>query len=148
VVYVYDTANVALIEWSNGVTGAELRNYPPGQYMVTVTDTLGCASSQMVEIGSEINVFNGVSPNGDGFNDIFHIDCIENFPNNIVRIYNRAGQLVYSHTGYDNSSVYFDGVGNEGIYISGNELPDGTYYYIIDKRNGSQPVAGYLELLR
>ncbi len=143
-----DTTNVALIEWSNGVQGPELRNYPPGQYMVTVTDTLGCATTQMIEIGSEINVFNGVSPNGDGFNDIFHIDCIQNFPNNIVRIYNRAGQLVYMHEGYDNTTVFFDGVGNEGIYLSGNQVPDGTYYYIVDKRDGSEPRAGYLELLR
>ena len=148
IIYVQDTTNLALIEWSNGVTGPELRNYPPGQYMVTVTDTLGCATSKMVEIGSEINVYNGVSPNSDGFNDIFHIDCIENYPDNLVRIYNRAGQLVYMHEGYDNSTVFFDGVGNEGIYISGNRVPDGTYYYIVDKRDGSQPVAGYLELLR
>ena len=27
-------------------------------------------------------------------------------------------------------------------------LPDGTYYYIVDKRDGSEPLAGYLELLR
>ena len=148
VVHVYDTANVALIQWSNGVTGPELMNYPAGQYTVTVTDTLGCAASQMVDIESEINVFNGVSPNGDGFNDIFHIDCIENFPNNIVYIYNRAGQLVYLEEGYDNSTIFFDGIGNEGVYLSGNLLPDGTYYYVVDKRNGSEAVGGYLELLR
>ena len=148
VVHVSDTANVALIEWSTGITGPELKNYPAGTYTVTVTDTLGCASSQSVEILSEINVYNGVSPNGDGFNDIFHIDCIQNFPNNIVHIYNRAGQLVYRHEGYDNSTVFFEGIGNEGIYLSGNEVPDGTYYYVVDKRNGSEPVAGYLELLR
>ena len=147
-IYVHDTANVATIQWSNGVVGAELRNYPAGRYMVTVTDTLGCENSQMVDIESEINVYNGVSPNGDGYNDIFHIDCIQNFPNNIVYIYNRAGQLVYVEEGYNNSTIFFDGIGNEGIYISGNRLPDGTYYYVVDKRNGSEPVAGYLELLR
>ena len=101
-----------------------------------------------MEILSEINVYNGVSPNGDGFNDIFHIDCIQNFPNNIVYIYNRAGQLVYRHEGYDNSTIFFEGIGNEGLYLSGNEVPDGTYYYVVDKRNGTEPVAGYLELLR
>jgi gliding motility-associated-like protein len=147
-IQLYDTANVALIQWSNGVVGAELRNYPAGRYMVTVTDTLGCEKSEMVDIDSEINVFNGVSPNGDGYNDIFHVDCIETFPNNIVYIYNRAGQLVYMEEGYDNSTIYFEGIGNEGIYLSGSQLPDGTYYYVIDKRNGSEPIGGYLELLR
>jgi gliding motility-associated-like protein len=148
VVHVYDSANLALIEWSNGIVGPELKNYPAGRYTVTVTDTLGCSSSQDVDILSEINVYNGVSPNGDGYNDIFHIDCIQNFPNNIVYIYNRAGQLVYVDEGYDNSTIYFEGIGNKGIYLSGNEVPDGTYYYVVDKRNGSEPVAGYLELLR
>jgi gliding motility-associated-like protein len=147
-IHVSDTANVALIQWSNGVVGSQLSNYPAGIYTVTVTDTLGCSNSQQVEILSEINAYNGVSPNGDGYNDIFHIDCIENFPNNIVYIYNRAGQLVYVEEGYNNNTIFFEGLGNEGIYLSGNELPDGTYYYVVDKRNGSEPLGGYLELLR
>jgi hypothetical protein len=29
----------------------------------------------------------------------------------------------------------------------GNQLPDGTYFYIVDKRDGSKPVAGYLEIV-
>jgi hypothetical protein len=29
----------------------------------------------------------------------------------------------------------------------GNNLPDGTYFYVIDKRNGSKPLAGYLEIV-
>jgi len=29
----------------------------------------------------------------------------------------------------------------------GNELPGGTYFYIIDKLDGSNPVARYLEIV-
>ena len=54
---------------------------------------------------------------------------------------------MYEVEGYDNSSVFFDGVSNKGINILGNVLPDGTYFYIIDKRDGTQPLSGYLELL-
>jgi hypothetical protein len=64
-----------------------------------------------------------------------------------VRIFNRAGTLVYEAEGYDNIDVYFDGKSNRGIAVLGNNLPDGTYFYVIDKRDGSKPVAGYLEIV-
>jgi len=44
--------------------------------------------------------------------------------------------------------VVFSGIGEKGVYAFGNELPDGTYFYIIDKRDGSKPITGYLELVR
>ena len=93
-------------------------------------------------------MFNGVSRNNDGQNDIFEIACIQDFPRNNVKIFNRAGTLVYEADGYDNQDVFFDGVSNRGINLLGTDLPDGTYFYIVDKRNGSEPKTGYLELLR
>ena len=42
----------------------------------------------------------------------------------------------------------FTGIGENGVYLAGRELPDGTYFYIIDKRDGSDAIAGYLELIR
>jgi gliding motility-associated-like protein len=98
-------------------------------------------------IQTEIHPFNGVSRNNDGRNDIFYIDCIGDFPDNIVRIYNRAGTLVYEDHGYDNIDIFFDGRANKGISVLGNNLPDGTYFYVIDKMDGSKPVAGYLEIV-
>jgi gliding motility-associated-like protein len=96
---------------------------------------------------TEIHPFNGVSRNPDGKNDIFQISCIEEFPNNLVKIFNRAGTLVYEAQGYDNQSVYFDGKSNKGMSVMGTNLPDGTYFYIINKRDGSKPIAGYLEVV-
>jgi gliding motility-associated-like protein len=96
----------------------------------------------------DITVYNGVSPNGDGQNDFFIVDCLQDFPNNIVKIFNRAGTLVYEATGYDNKTIYFDGVGNRGMYVDSKNVPDGTYFYIVDKRDGSKPKSGYLELSR
>jgi hypothetical protein len=55
--------------------------------------------------------------------------------------------MVYEADGYDNSGVFFDGKSNKGISLMGNNLPAGTYFYIIDKHDGSRPLAGYLELL-
>jgi gliding motility-associated-like protein len=120
----------------------------PGEiYTVTVVTLMGCAADTTFLIGSEIHPFNGISRNGDDKNNYFHIDCIEEFQSNVVRIFNRAGTLVYQAEGYDNNTVLFDGLSNRGISPMGNNLPDGTYFYVIDKRNGSKPLAGYLEIV-
>lgn len=146
-------SNVAIesIEWNaNGaiIAGPNLADIPAGMYDVTVTSQLGCSTTETVEIGTEIRPYNGISKNGDGRNEFFMIDCIENFPANNVKIYNRAGTLVFEIDGYDNVEALFDGKSNKGISPLGTGLPDGTYFYVIDKRNGSKPLAGYLELVK
>ncbi len=128
--------------------GTELINAFQGEYEATVTTLFNCSTTVPAVIGEDINIFNLVTANNDGENDIFIIDCIENFENNIVRVYNRYGTLVYEDEGYDNVTVFFDGVGNNGTYAGGNQLPVGTYFYIVDKRDGSEPQQGFLELLR
>lgn len=128
--------------------GTSLRELPAGTYRVTVISSSGCSVTKEFTIGTEINVFNGVSPNGDNRNDFFEIDCITDFPSNNVKIFNRAGTLVFEMNGYDNNTKVFDGKGNRGLYLIGDDLPDGTYFYVIEKNDGSKPQTGYLELLR
>ncbi|UII31307.1 gliding motility-associated C-terminal domain-containing protein [Fulvivirga ulvae] len=118
-----------------------------GVYTVTATTAKGCSVSEDVEIHTEINPYNGISRNGDASNDYFRIDCIDKYPENLVKIFNRAGTQVYEAEGYDNETTFFDGVSNKGISIIGTSLPDGTYFYVIDKRDGSKPTAGYLEIV-
>jgi gliding motility-associated-like protein len=148
--YMLNDVDIASVVWNvNGmdVSGPTLQNIPAGTYSVTVTSTLGCPETREMSVDTEIRPFNGVSRNGDGQNDIFHIDCIDQFPTNLVKIFNRAGTLVYEAEGYDNIDIYFDGKSNKGISLMGSNLPDGTYFYVIDKRNGTKPIAGYLEIV-
>jgi gliding motility-associated-like protein len=128
-------------------TGPIATGLDAGTYDVTVISSLGCERTKPFEVKTEIHPFNGVSRNNDGQNDIFHINCIESFPSNLVKIFNRAGTMVYEAEGYDNNGTFFDGQSNRGISIMGTDLPGGTYFYIIDKRDGSKPIAGYLEIV-
>ncbi|MFC6859207.1 Ig-like domain-containing protein [Zunongwangia atlantica] len=73
-------------------------------------------------------VYNEFTPNNDGSNDVFRIDCIENYPNNKLEVYNRYGDLVYETRGYQND---WDGTANRGPVLTNKPLPVGTYYYIL-----------------
>ena len=128
--------------------GADVYELYPGIYEAEVITTEGCTNKGEVEIKTEISAYNGISLNGDSRNDFFIIDCISLFPNNNVKIFNRSGVKVYEADHYDNGDKSFKGIGEQGLYAIGNQLPDGTYYYIIDKRDGSKLLAGFLELLR
>ena len=142
------------IRWTKEVdlTDAGTGNYVtgvfPGFYLVDVTTTKGCMQSGRVEVPTDIRNYNLVTQNGDGKNDKFVIDCISRFRDNNVKIFNRSGVLVYEATNYNNDDVVFEGIGKNGLYMTGNVLPVGTYFYIIDKRDGSRPRTGYLELVR
>jgi hypothetical protein len=141
-------------QWTDITTGNPVGSGPavydlfPGFYKVVVTSTEGCTNDGDGEVKTEIAPYNGISENGDGQNDFFIIDCITNFPNNNVKVFNRSGILVYEADGYNNNLISFKGVGEKGVYLQGLKLPAGTYFYIIDKRDGSKPIAGYLELDR
>ncbi|MEQ8580696.1 MAG: Calx-beta domain-containing protein [Marinoscillum sp.] len=88
----------------------------------------------------------GISPGGDGVNDSWVVPGIEGYPDNTVYIYNRWGTLVYEVGGYDNDSKSFKGDSNKGIVGNAN-LPDGTYFYVIDFGNGAKR-KGYLIIKR
>lgn len=133
---------------SSAGTGNYVTGLYPGWYAVEVMTTKGCTKDGRVEVPTDIRNYNLITQNQDNKNDAFIIDCISRFPNNNVKVFNRSGILVYNADGYDNLSVVFDGYGKNGLYMAGNMLPVGTYFYIIDKGDGSKPRTGYLELVR
>ena len=81
-------------------------------------------------------IYNGISANGDGQNDYFHIEGIERYRDNNLKIFNRWGVLVYEKDGYSNTEEPFDGHSNGRATISaGSKLPQGTYYYILEYKD-------------
>ncbi|WP_276381823.1 gliding motility-associated C-terminal domain-containing protein [Flavobacterium sp. H4147] len=83
-----------------------------------------------------IIIHNAFSPNGDGINDVFEIDNINDlacYPGNTVEIYNRWGILVFETTNYNNATNAFDGTSRGRTTIKQSDgLPTGTYFYILN----------------
>ena len=81
-------------------------------------------------------VHNAFSPNGDGINENFIIDNIDDincYPTNTVEIYNRWGVLVFDTTNYNNTTRVFNGMSEGRSTISQSSgLPTGTYFYILN----------------
>lgn len=82
-------------------------------------------------------VYNYVSANNDTYNDSFEIDYLRNiFLNYTIEIYNRWGTKVW--TGSANTADW-DGTSNTNLVIGSANLPDGTYYYVIDLHDADNP---------
>jgi len=94
------------------------------------------------------NIFNvpqAFSPNADGYNDLYVIQGLMEFPNHSLKIYTRWGALVLEAAPYLND---WAGTAVQGTLPLGEELPTGTYYYILDLGNGTAPLTGYIYLNR
>jgi gliding motility-associated-like protein len=112
-------------------------------YKLTLTGIGGCAVTDnvtLVVLKAPI-IPNTFSPNGDGQHDRWIIKSLESYPGATIEIYNRNGQIVYKATGYDPNNGW-DGTFN------GTPLPVGTYYYIINPKNGREILSGSITIIR
>ncbi len=101
-------------------------------YYLTVADDKGCEDYDSLRIlvrdkpFSKFFIPDVITPNGDGINDYWFIRDLERYPDNSVKIVNRWGDEVFSEKPYAQRW--------RGTW-KGNELPGGTYYYLIFVRN-------------
>lgn len=104
-----------------------------------------CTTQQLtIELSGEFQIFNAVSPDGNGKNETFIIQYIDVLPetkSNQVFIYNRWGDEVFSVRDYNNTDRVFKGENKNG-----HKLPVGTYFYKIVFANDQKPLTGFLEL--
>ncbi len=101
--------------------------------------TIGMVSSE--ETKNNIEVYNAISPNNDGINDFLKIYNIEQYPSNNLIIYTRWGDKVFEQAGYDNVENVFNGKSNLG---KNRQLLEGTYYYVVEKGDGSKNESGFI----
>lgn len=137
-------------EWgpnvSSGMTNLSMVKVSPESstvYEVIATNEYGCINDAKIEI-TVINDYNLVpsnlmTPDGNGQNDTWFVRNIDRYPDCEVLIYNQNGVLIYSKVGYNNE---FDGT------ISGSELPEGQYFYIITCDGRDNKFSGNFNLLR
>ncbi|WP_405409760.1 gliding motility-associated C-terminal domain-containing protein [Maribacter sp. Asnod1-A12] len=106
----------------------------------------------LVESENELEVFNIITPNGDGVHDVLRIDGLENFPNNNIQIINRWGVLVFSTSSYNTESNNFAAVSTARATVkTENKLPVGTYFYILnygESEDNMKSKTGYIYINR
>jgi gliding motility-associated-like protein len=124
-----------------------------GIIKVNAISANGCVGPEQqldvrVVIEDDIEIYNSVSPNGDGVNDELIIRNIDFYPNNTLEIYNRWGVLVYQADGYGQKDVLFKGLSDGRTTMNRNEeLPEGTYFYTlmyVNSKGIQRQKAGYL----
>ncbi|MGI4884562.1 MAG: gliding motility-associated C-terminal domain-containing protein [Janthinobacterium lividum] len=105
--------------------------HPVAAPTLTTTYTLsggtgGCASSDQVTVTVRppIRIPNAFTPNGDGRDDTWQIEFIEQFPDNTVNVFNRWGNKVFSTSNYSRANEWRGD-------INGQPAPVGTYYYVV-----------------
>ncbi len=128
--------------WSNGSTDADQNGLAAGSYTVTVTDANGCSASMTIEITepSDLVMPTGYTPNNDGANDAFVVQGLDAYPANTFVVLNRWGNVVYDRLNYTNDW--------RGENTAGEQLPNGTYFIILNVNDGERVLQGYVDLRR
>lgn len=129
------------------ISTAATTNSPPGNYTITVSGAVDAnytfiyipGTLTIKSLFQSIVIPNTFTPNGDGCNDVWNIKSLIDFPDCIVRIYTKYGNLIYQSRGY---SRPWDGT------VNGSAVPVGTYYYIINLQNSSNRLAGLVTIVR
>jgi gliding motility-associated-like protein len=110
-------------------------------YKLTVISDDGCTNSDQVFVTmlKSPMIPNVFTPNGDGVNDLWVIQYLESYPGATVEVYNRYGQPVFKSVNYTSA---WDGT------LNGKPLPVGTYYYLINPKNGRKQMSGFVDIIR
>ena len=116
-------------------------HFVPDDYEVLTFGTIN-ESEIIVDLPNSL-----LTPNGDGINDFLEISELEQSPNNLVRVYDRNGLLVFKRTNYVNE---FEGYATEGDVVINRSkgLPSGVYFYLVNMHDLGTEYQGYLYLAK
>ncbi|MVT08392.1 T9SS type B sorting domain-containing protein [Chitinophaga tropicalis] len=139
--YTYSWADAAGIISGKQEPVLEVKPLVSTTYHVTVTSSEGCINTAAfpLEVSGTLGIeaTNILTPNGDGINDKWVVKNLELYPDNEVKIYDRAGRMVYNRKNYSND---WDG------RVNGNPLGEGTYYYFITIK-GELKLKGFITIV-
>ena len=135
---------VAQLVYPPVVSTTATRTSPPGTYPITVggaySENYNISYVQgVLTITPNVVIPNTFTPNGDGINDTWDIGKINNYPNCVVQVFSRYGQMVFQSTG---CGIPWDGT------CKGSPVPASTYYYIINLNAGVPLLSGFVAVIR
>jgi gliding motility-associated-like protein len=110
-------------------------------YYLSVKDSEGCLGYDSIYVVVGVLPYEAITPNKDGFNDTWTPLDIQSYENSVIQIFNRWGGLVFESNGGEQYQPW-DGTNK------GDELPVGTYYYIIDLKTDDKPQTGPITIIR
>ena len=145
ITFVTGGANPITYEWGNNENTADIYNLQKGTYSLLIEDGNGCTLPlESIEVEFEgyddcIEIPSGFTPNNDNIHDEWRIGGIDDYPNILVKVYNRWGQEVFSSSGYN---FRWDGKHN------GIDLPTATYYYVIELNESDKVFNGTVTIKR
>ena len=90
-----------------------------------------------------VRIPEGFSPDGDGVNDTFVLENLDNEPISL-QIFNSFGNLIYKNDNYQND---WNGISNQGSY-KGKDITDGTYFYVVSKRDNKETYVRFITIIR
>ncbi len=127
-----DTSNQKFL-WSTGETNSLIEIQNAGIYWVEVEEGK-CKIKKEINISinnapcdGKLILPNVYTPNMDGLNDLFTPILSENIKDIKTKIYNRWGQLLFESKSLN--------IGWDGKTTSGDNVPEGTYYFIVNYTN-------------
>lgn len=134
------------LRWNTGDTTFSISplTYGSGTFTLETTNRCGTSSATTnIDISPcypEITVPNIFTPNSDGVNDFFVPLGLEDRNFNLT-ILNRWGMVIFETD--QPARIHWNGRTN-----SGEELPDGTYFYVLTEQNGEATKKGTVTLQR
>lgn len=127
----------------NAIANPSARPLETTTYTLLVTDVHGCQAEDdvTIEVIEDFKVLpqNIITPDGNGVNDTWIITNAETFAGLNLYVYDRWGTEVLSQKGYDST---WGGVAGT------DQLPDGTYYYVINFDDSDRTYKGSVTIIR
>ncbi len=131
------------ITWSDGSLGMRLEDLGPGTVDLEVVDDMQCRITTSYTLTSSeencVRIYEIITPNADGYNDVWEIPGLEYYPGATVEVYDQWGKQVFYSGNYDQPW--------DGTY-DGKILPMASYHYIVNLNNGSPARVGNITIMK
>lgn len=131
-------------QWDNEKTDSKIYDLAQGTYHLTVTDFHNCDIYDSFEVGTNpencLDIPLAFTPNGDSYNDTWEIKHFDLYPNASIKVFNRWGQLVFDCN--NGCKEPWDGTHN------GTPLAFGSFTFIIELNNGTDPISGVVTIIK